>query len=84
MVWNYRIVKTLIRDEVFYGIHEVYYGDGTEEIPEGATQEVLDRLGHSWTEHPCDVSSDDPSDLRKILTKMLVACDKPVIDGTSE
>jgi hypothetical protein len=82
VVWNYRIVKTQSKGETLYGIHEVYYGDGEEEIPEGASQQVLDRLGHSWTENPCDVTSDDPSYLRVILQRMLLACDKPIVDGS--
>ena len=37
MVWNYRIVKTQVQDEIRHGIHEVYYGTGSEEIPSGQT-----------------------------------------------
>jgi hypothetical protein len=90
MVWNYRIVKKLNRGETVYGIHEAYYGSGEEEIPEGCTQELLDSMGVSWTDTPVVVETCDDEDgdhtehLRKMLSKMLVACDKPVIDGTEE
>ena len=82
MVWNYRIVKTQVQDEIRHGIHEVYYGTGEEEIPEGASQEELDKLGISWTENPVTVDTfDDPEGIKDILRKMLKACDKPIVDG---
>jgi hypothetical protein len=97
MVWDYRVVKTKVHGEINYGIHETYYGNGAEEIPENASTEFLDGLGVSFQEHPTTVSIDDDEDwsrclndvnprrqLRGVLLRMLAACDKPVIDGTAE
>jgi hypothetical protein len=88
MVWNYRIVKKLNHGETIYGIHEAYYGSGDEEIPEGCTQKLLDSMGVSWTDKPIAVETTDEENpveqLRDTLRRMLIACDKPMIDGTEE
>lgn len=90
MVWNYRVVKSKVQDEIFYGIHETYYGMGDEDIPRGSSTEFLDGLGVSFQEHPAtavvsDIDDEDPRVvLRGALLRMLAACDKPVIDGTAE
>ena len=67
MGWTYRIVKTKVKGEIRYGIHEVHTDDG--EL--------------SWTKNPVTVDTFYyPEDLREILENMLKACDKPIVDGT--
>lgn len=46
--WNYRVVRKTSGDEVWYGIHEVYYGaDGT---PETCTEGPTVPVGENLTE----------------------------------
>ena len=32
MIWNHRICKKVVGDEIVFGIHEAYYNDGRESI----------------------------------------------------
>ncbi len=74
MTWNYRVVKTIRDGELIYGIHENYQSDA----------------GEGWTENPIRVyeaaeDNEDPiASLRSQLQWMMLALDKPVIDGTEE
>ena len=71
MTWNYRVVRTKAQplegffDEYSYGISEVYY----------------DREGevYGWTEP--EVSAESLNSLGSALSSVLLALDKPVIDG---
>lgn len=96
MTWTYRIVKTYQQNpcgtrEIRYAIHEVYYGKGSEEIPSDVTIAELDRLGLSWTCNPIspetvvmageeDNPEEERQNIKKILERMVKACDDPIID----
>lgn len=71
MSWNYRIFKRIHRNkylhepETLYEIRETYY----------------DKDGNinGWAETP-DVIGDSVDELKGTLEKMLLACDKPVVE----
>jgi hypothetical protein len=71
MSWNYRLTKEIIHNkyvaepEILYGIREVFY-DENGDIS-------------GFSEEP-DVVSDSVDGMKDILTKMLMSCDKPLID----
>jgi hypothetical protein len=90
MSWSYRIVKNKFKDGVRYAIHEAYYGQPEDDLKTGNIEE-LDRHGISWTENPVGAETfidsgdvDNPEEqreyIRGILTKMLKACDYPMVD----
>lgn len=72
MTWNHRVMRHVEGDEVFFQIHEVYYG-----IEEGSNQ-------LSWTENAIAPMGETIEDLRFELVRMLEALDKPVLDYHAE
>lgn len=71
MSWSYRVVKQVTRIplgdiDISYSIHEVY------------TDEHGDIVNIS--EKPSYVISDDTEGLKWQLERMILACDKPIID----
>ena len=64
--WNYRVMRTVVDDEVMYGIHEVYYNE--KDQPE------------SWTQDPVSPLVDSEEELKDVLRLMSEALDKPVLD----
>lgn len=76
--WNYRIVRRTFRHpdsevEEVYGIHEAHYG-----VP---GEEEVDETKVGWTEYPVAVTADSVEGVRWVLTKMLEALDREVIEG---
>lgn len=71
MSWNYRLTKETIHNkylaepEIIFGIREVFY-DENGDIS-------------GFSEEP-DVISDSVDGMKDILTKMLMSCDKTLID----
>lgn len=66
--WNHRVVRTAENGEAWLGIHEAFYDI------EGGT---------AWTERPVAVIGESIAELRETLERMLLALDKPIIDGDS-
>ena len=66
MSWNYRLVKRTHGDQVFYGIHEVYYND--QSVPE------------SITENPVGVSEESKGDIMTSLRHMERALTMPTLN----
>jgi hypothetical protein len=66
MTWNHRVVKRTFNDEVFYGIHEVYYDD--------------DGTINGCTMEPVAIQEESVEDLEVTLTRMLQCAVKPVLD----
>lgn len=61
MTWNYRLIYSETKCEKnhgYFAIHEVFYDEKGK--PKG------------WTAEPVDIGSDDPSEIKSILTDMLV------------
>lgn len=70
-MWNYRVVKYVTAiplgdRDITYAIHAVYYDDN------GEIANISER-----PEHPM---SDDLEGLQRTLSKMIEACNKPIID----
>jgi hypothetical protein len=74
MGWEYRVVRRTFKHpdsdvEEFYGIHEVHHITVGDETKSGRTED------------PVSVMSDSVDGLRWVLTEMLKALDKEVIEG---
>ena len=47
MTWNHRVIRQVYDDEVFLGIHEVFYEDG---VPDMCTKDTVGVSGESLAE----------------------------------
>ena len=68
MTWNYRVIRHKdSKDalEVQYALHECYY----------ETDDLI-----SWTENPIPASAETPAALLWILSVMLAALERPVLE----
>lgn len=65
-MWNYRIVKTRIGDEDYYGIYEVYY-DADDNL-EMRTEDRIGPSGSSMDEVRADMRMMMQAFLKPILT----------------
>ena len=70
MTWNHRVVRRVYKrtrgdDEVFYGIHEVYYRDG---VP------------YALTSNAVSLGSDSIEGLRDVLRTMRKCLLKPTLE----
>lgn len=65
MTWNYRLIDIGTKQHPYYAIHEVYY----------------DKKGkiEGWTENPIDIGSEDPKEIKDIMTTMLIDVHKAPI-----
>lgn len=66
MTWNYRVMR--YQDEIIgdsFGIHEVYYDDGTPS---------------TFTEKAVGVVADTTDELREVLAMMASAIEKPALE----
>ncbi len=67
MKWQHRVsIQTLRNGEILFSIREFYLDDASEPT--------------SWTEGSIEPVGNTLEELKWVLTKMLEACDKPVID----
>jgi hypothetical protein len=71
MSWEYRVVKYVTTiplgdTDISYAIHSVYYDDNNDIV--------------NISERPQYPMSDDVEGLKWTLSKMMEACNKPVID----
>lgn len=65
--WNHRVLRFANQHHGgWFAIHEVYYRKG---VPE------------SYTVEPCKITAESLEDLRWMLEQMLLALDKPILDG---
>ena len=65
MIWNYRVIRKVEKEEYTFGIHEVYYKeDGTVE---------------GWTENHGGPFGETVEELQRKLELMKTALDKPVL-----
>lgn len=82
MGWNHRVCKrTYPNGETYYEIHECYYEP--EEPVDGKPWGIGEACRSGPTpdgSHSIPPNAEDIEDLRWLLTKMLEALDKPVID----
>ena len=80
MGWNYRVMRHSSRnektgeEEVWLGIHEVYYRD------DDVDDLTVDVNETGYTVEPVRVTADDVEGLRWVLEKMSEALDKPVLN----
>ena len=65
MSWNYRIIQKNVDEFVSFEVHEVYYR------PDGSIE--------GWSENPVIPYGETPEELKKDLTKMLQAFEKPIL-----
>ena len=65
-MWNYRVIKKVTKEEIIYGIYEVYYND----------KEEID----SWTTNPTDLSNDTFDGLHDNYLMMAKAFINPILD----
>ena len=65
-MWNYRVIKKVTKEEIIYGIYEVYYND----------KEEID----SWTTNPTDLSNDTFDGLRDNYLMMAEVFINPILD----
>lgn len=69
MTWNYRLLRhpkaKNANPEYYYAIHEVFYNKKGEPV--------------GWTENPIDIGSEDPSEIKDILTTMIIDVHKAPI-----
>ena len=90
-MWNYRIlakkvptkkkhIDTGVLEDSFtieYGIYEVFYNDDTDKKPHSCTKESMRPVAFDdWDEEPIDA-------MKWTLEKMLLACEKPILDYDS-
>ena len=71
MSWSYRVVKTVTKIplgdiDISYAVHEVYYDENGDIV--------------NISENPSYPISDDLEGLKNVLSKMMTAYDRPVID----
>lgn len=86
MSWNHRVCKRTYNagtdlEETYYEIHECYYE--STEPPDGKPWGIGEACRSGRTadgSHEIPPMSEDVEGLRWLLTKMLEALDKPVID----
>lgn len=69
MTWNYRVIHTVINDEHFFDIHEVYYDDNGE--PKFVTEDSVAPMGNTLDE------------LKEDLQHYLLALSKPILEYDS-
>jgi hypothetical protein len=80
MGWNYRVMRhsskdeTTGEDEIWVGLHEVYYRDDDVDDLTVNVDET------SYTKKPVRIISEDVAGLRWVLERMLEALDKPILD----
>ncbi len=71
MTWNYRIIRHkqgFPGEPFYYAMHECYYDSSGQKFP------------HSCTVNPVQPISDTPEGMLWVLSKMIVATDKPVLE----
>lgn len=71
MVWNHRVVKSIVADEEVFAIHEVYYETDDDGVPgeiQGITEKATGPYASSVKELIVEIS------------RMLDACKKEVIN----
>lgn len=67
MTWNHRVLRHVKEsDDVWYGIHEVFYNDKGE--PDSCTEHLMKPMGAS------------PEELKQELELMVKSIEKPILD----
>jgi len=64
--WNYRIIKKTVKEEVVYGVHEVFYDASGS--PKACTESPVEPWGESLDELIADIE------------RMRAAADKPTLN----
>lgn len=75
MVWDYRVIRKKLDNEVYFEIHEVYYDN---QLPEFTADR--DRTICGLTEEASSPFGETPEELKKDLEMMIGAFDKPILD----
>lgn len=80
--WNHRVVrKVLSCGSSYLGIHEAYYDDNGKVW--SITTDPTDAQVEEKDSFLPDLPGETVEDLKKVLQRMLEACDKPVLDADS-
>lgn len=70
-MWNYRVVKEMLKGEPYYLVAEVYYEEDNDDHP------------HSWT-GPVSPRGETREELKEDLNRWLKAFSKPVLVAAGE
>lgn len=82
--WNYRVMRHVDkangagRGSEWLAIHEVYY------LSRGVNDLEVTSAQVGYTENPVKVIGESVEELRDMLTKMLMALDKPILQHKEE